>query len=95
MPVPRGHAAWVARELVGLTGEPLTADDVRVIRRSLGLTQQAFAELLGVALDTVQAWEQGVNAPSGASQHLMRLIDTLAHSSETRSKRHASMAATA
>jgi len=75
LPPAQGHAAWVARDLVGLTAEPVTGEDIRVIRRNLGLTQQAFAELLGVALNTVQAWEQGINAPSGAGQHLVRLIE--------------------
>ena len=81
VPTPQGYAAWVARELAVLTGDPVTADDVRVIRCSLGLTQRAFADLLGVALNTVRAWEQGINEPNGASQHLIRLIDTLAHAS--------------
>lgn len=77
LPPAQGHAAWVARELMELTAEPVIGEDVRIIRRSLGLTQQAFAELLGVALNTVQAWEQGINAPSGAGQHLIRLIDLI------------------
>lgn len=78
LPVPRGHAAWVASELMELTAEPVTAEDIRVLRRNLGLTQRAFADLLGVALNTVQAWEQGINEPSGAGQHLIRLIDAYA-----------------
>jgi DNA-binding transcriptional regulator YiaG/predicted RNase H-like HicB family nuclease len=76
-PAPRGHAAWVARELASLTVEPVTSDDVRLIRRNLGLTQGTFADLLGVALNTVQAWQQGVNAPSSTAQHLIRLIDAI------------------
>ncbi len=77
LPAPRGHSMWVARELRALTAEPVSAEDVRIIRRNLGLTQRAFADVLGVSLNTVQAWEQGVNAPSGAGQHLLRLIDAL------------------
>ena len=77
LPAPRGHLTWVAHEFRTLTAEPVAADDVRTIRRNLGLTQRAFADLLGVSLNTVQAWKQGVNAPSGAGQHLLRLIYAL------------------
>ena len=68
----------------------MTADDEvdRVIRRNLGLTQRAFADLLGVALNTVQAWEQGVNEPSGAGQHLIRLIDAVAQSAAEPQRSH-------
>ncbi|MBA2276574.1 MAG: helix-turn-helix domain-containing protein [Chloroflexia bacterium] len=82
VPVARGHIEWVARELAVLANEPVTADDVRVVRQNLGLTQRAFADLLGVALNTVQAWEQGGNTPNGASQHLIRLIDAIARRPE-------------
>src|SRR5215208_2227870 len=39
--------------------------DVVAIRTSLGTSQMVFANLLGVSVATVRAWEQGVNEPSG------------------------------
>lgn len=43
----------------------LTPADVAAIRASLGVSQTVFAGLLGVSANTVRAWEQGVNPPSG------------------------------
>ena len=39
-------------------------DDLKALRLSLGLTQEQFARLLGVTLNTVQKWEGGRRAPS-------------------------------
>ncbi len=42
------------------------------IRHQLDLTQAAFAKLLGVALPTVQKWEQG-REPKGAAKKLLQI----------------------
>lgn len=36
-----------------------------------GLSQDQFAALLGVSVRTLQDWEQGVRAPSGAARTLL------------------------
>jgi putative transcriptional regulator len=41
------------------------------IRHELNLTQDAFAELLGVSLATVRKWERGTGEPSGAAKTLL------------------------
>jgi putative transcriptional regulator len=41
------------------------------VRHELNLTQDAFAELLGVSLDTVRKWERGTGEPSGAAKTLL------------------------
>lgn len=50
------------------------ATDVRELRKSLGLTQQAFAEELGVRQQTVSDWETGAYAPRGASVTVLNLV---------------------
>ena len=42
--------------------------DVGAIREKTGLSQARFAELLGVSVRTLQDWEQGRRAPSGAAR---------------------------
>jgi len=42
----------------------LTPQMVKDFRKKLGLSQKAFAELLGVSLRTVQRWERGESKPS-------------------------------
>lgn len=51
------------------------ASDVVKTRKSLNLSQRAFAAALGVSTRTVEAWEAGKNEPSGAARHLLFLFD--------------------
>ena len=52
-------------------GEP----DVRGIRSNMGLSQSAFAALLGVSPRTLQDWEQGRRTPKGPAKSLLRVAD--------------------
>ena len=45
--------------------------NVSAIRRHLGLTQQRFAELLGISPATLRNWEQGRRKPEGAVRVLL------------------------
>lgn len=47
----------------------------RRVRRRTGLTQAAFAERIGVPLDTVRNWEQGKRSPAGPARALLKVID--------------------
>ncbi|WP_081729307.1 helix-turn-helix domain-containing protein [Pseudomonas sp. QTF5] len=40
---------------------------------NLGVSQSAFAKLIGVSLRTLQDWEQGRRQPTGAAQTLLRV----------------------
>jgi putative transcriptional regulator len=53
----------------------LTPRDVRAIREHTGLSQSAFAALLGVSVRTLQDWEQGRRIPSGAALSLLRVAE--------------------
>ena len=44
-------------------------------RAKIGLSQQAFALLLGVSPRTLQDWEQGRREPSGAAKTLFRVAE--------------------
>jgi putative transcriptional regulator len=48
-------------------------ENVRVIRDRMGLSQSAFAALLGVSLRTLQDWEQGRRKPTGPAYALLRV----------------------
>jgi putative transcriptional regulator len=52
-----------------------TAPSVQSIRERTGLSQARFAELLGVSARTLQEWEQGRRAPSGAARTLLRIAE--------------------
>ena len=51
------------------------SQDVQEIRERLGLSQSAFAALLGVSNRTLQDWEQGRRQPTGAARSLLRVAD--------------------
>jgi putative transcriptional regulator len=42
-------------------------------RASIGMSQQQFAELLGVSARTLQDWEQGRREPTGAARTLLKV----------------------
>jgi len=44
-------------------------------RLASGLSQSAFAALLGVSVRTLQDWEQGRREPSGAAKTLIRVAE--------------------
>jgi putative transcriptional regulator len=46
---------------------------VSAIREMTGLSQARFSELLGVSVRTLQEWEQGRRAPSGAARTLLQV----------------------
>lgn len=51
-----------------------TAERVAGLRASLGLSQAAFARVLGVRQQTVSEWETGRYQPRGASVRLLEMI---------------------
>ncbi|TDG04743.1 helix-turn-helix domain-containing protein [Paraburkholderia guartelaensis] len=54
-----------------VTGHKPTA--AALARAGAGLSQSAFAALLGVSTRTLQDWEQGRRKPTGAAQTLLRV----------------------
>lgn len=57
----------------GRRGRVVTLPPVAAIRERTSLSQARFAELLGVSVRTLQDWEQGRRAPSGAARTLLQI----------------------
>jgi putative transcriptional regulator len=55
----------------GEHGRIINVPSVATVREKTGLSQSRFAELLGVSVRTLQEWEQGRRAPSGAARTLL------------------------
>jgi putative transcriptional regulator len=55
----------------GEHGRVITVPSISSIREGTGLSQARFAQLLGVSVRTLQDWEQGRRAPSGAARTLL------------------------
>jgi putative transcriptional regulator len=57
----------------GRYGRVVNLPDVALTRKKTGLSQARFAQLLGVSVRTLQDWEQGRRAPSGAARTLLAI----------------------
>ena len=52
----------------------MTAEQLRLARQSLGLTQQGLADKLGIKLAKLRNWEQGRNAVSDEAVTAIRWL---------------------
>lgn len=59
----------------GEHGRVVKVPSVSHIREKTGLSQPRFAALLGVSVRTLQEWEQGRRAPSGAARTLLLVAE--------------------
>lgn len=50
------------------------ASDIKAIRNMVGASQALFANILGVSVKTVEAWESGRNQPDGAARRLLAMM---------------------
>ncbi|MBV5334808.1 MAG: helix-turn-helix domain-containing protein [Sulfuricurvum sp.] len=49
------------------------SDDAKAIREKTGLSQSAFAGVLGVSVRTLQEWERGRRKPQGPARALLAI----------------------
>lgn len=73
-----------AREAEGVehmfTGEDVSGNEIRELRKRLGLTQEEFAHAVAVTFSTVNRWENGHAKPSKLAR---RAIEALAATKTT------------
>jgi DNA-binding transcriptional regulator YiaG len=65
-------------------GEAMSGEELRRVRRRLGLTQVELAKQLGTAANTVARWERGV---LGIGEPVARLVRFVASSNAPRRRR--------
>jgi putative transcriptional regulator len=56
-----------------LRGQLAGGGDVIALRRFVGLTQQQFADALGISVHTLRNWEQDRRSPDGPALALLRI----------------------
>ncbi len=54
----------------------LDKDQIREVRMNANMTQNVFANFLGVSVKTVEAWERGRTHPTGPAYRLMNLLSS-------------------
>ena len=65
--IPRKQRQRIVR------GQIDPAKDVAALRRFARLTQEEFAEALGISVHTLRNWEQGRRSPDGPALALLRI----------------------
>jgi putative transcriptional regulator len=48
---------------------------IREVRQKLAVSQAIFAQMLGVSLSSVRAWEQGRREPDGPARRLLQIAE--------------------
>jgi DNA-binding transcriptional regulator YiaG len=56
-----------------MRGEFRGGDDVVALRRFVRMTQNGFADALGISVHTLRNWEQGRRSPEGPALALLRI----------------------
>jgi putative transcriptional regulator len=56
-----------------MKGQIANGSDIIDLRRFTGLTQEAFAEALGISVHTLRNWEQDRRHPDGPALALLRI----------------------
>lgn len=54
-----------------------SSQDIKTLRERAGVSQNAFANMLGVSTRTLQDWEQGRRTPTGPAMNLLRLYEAM------------------
>lgn len=53
---------------------PYTGEEIRKLRLDMQMTQISFAEVFGVSVKTVEAWEANRNLPDGPARRMMAIL---------------------
>jgi len=56
-----------------IKGEFHSGDDIATLRRFVRLTQEQFAQAMGISVHTLRNWEQGRRTPEGPAIALLRI----------------------
>jgi putative transcriptional regulator len=56
--------------------DTISVDDIKGIRKKLGMSQAVFAIVIGVSRKTVESWECGRYTPDGAARRLISIMQT-------------------
>ena len=63
------------QEKMFVTPEYITAKEIKAVRGQLGLTQKAFAQLIGCSKPTVERWERSEEAITGPICLLIKMLE--------------------
>ena len=72
----RGHLPNVRVDKISIAPlHPYNGDEIKELRLRHNMSQRLFAQALGVSTKTVEAWEAGINTPSGIANRMLELLN--------------------
>jgi putative transcriptional regulator len=72
----KGNLKGVRRRFVKIVPLPdYRGKEIKKIREKLDLSQMTFANVIGVSIKTVEAWEAGRNIPQGPAQRILDILN--------------------
>jgi DNA-binding transcriptional regulator YiaG len=79
------------RDIVSHMKEKNSAPEIKILRGILGISQSEFAGLIGVSVDSVRKWEQGLNFhPTKRTEaKIQKLVDKVKAAKESGVTRYA------
>jgi putative transcriptional regulator len=72
---PVDRIEYTARKASVSPPPQYSAQQIRALRKNLGLSQPVFAGVLNVSGSTVRAWEQGQRQPEGPTLRLLEIAE--------------------
>lgn len=73
-PEPGSHRRYTVRAGQADPAVTMTPAEIRTVRETLGMSQPVFASILSVSVNTVRAWEQGLQQPNGTALRLIAIL---------------------
>ncbi len=68
-----GRALKRSQRIKLMAGKFESGEDIVLLRRFVGLSQQRFSKALGISVHTLRNWEQGRRRPEGPALALLRI----------------------
>lgn len=53
----------------------MTPEEIKALRKRVGMSQQSFAEVIGVSIHTIHSWEHGKCKPMPMALRKLRAYD--------------------
>jgi putative transcriptional regulator len=83
-------------DLLSLAALPdITADEIRKLRRDVGLSQEDFARVVGTTTSGINRWENGKVQPSKIGQRVLHLAQRVVESERDKIALHEAAAGAA
>jgi putative transcriptional regulator len=73
--ISKGELAGRRHKIVIRPVSEYSKEEIKDLRKKLNLTQVTFAQIIGVSKKTIEAWESGINSPTGPARRIIGMLE--------------------